>query len=206
MVSKLTVLRTVVLCWILVVGAGFAALMNYQNVKGNAGSVPRDWPADTSLSLDSRRDTLIMFAHPKCPCTRASVEELNRLLARSAGKIAAQVCFFQPAQFPDVWNDSDLRKRAAAIPGVKVSDDLEGAQARLFGAETSGYVLLYNPDGRLLFKGGITSSRGHAGDNAGEEAIIALASGGAPGQRQTPVYGCSLLDQRAANEAFPNKF
>ena len=148
--------------------------------------------------LDRNRDTLIMFVHPQCPCTRASLEELNRLLARSQGRVDAQVLFFKRGKFSGDWTRTDLWRNAAAIPGVAVHEDLDGAQARLFGAETSGYVLLYDAHGQLLFKGGITGSRGHAGDNAGENAIVSLLTGQDAKLKQTQVYGCSLLGKREA--------
>jgi hypothetical protein len=179
--------------WLVAAGTGFAWILNYQNSSGVAGPAPEHWPSGTQLVLDSKYDTLVMFAHPQCPCTEATMEELNRLLARSEGSVAAQVWFFKPDSFSQQWAHSDLWKSAAAIPGVTVREDVNGAQARLFGAETSGYVLLFDTHGRLLFKGGITGSRGHAGDNAGENAIIAWSNGQAAGLDKTPVYGCSLL-------------
>jgi hypothetical protein len=192
-----TLYKQISLClvWLVVVGAGFVVLANYQSASGSIGRTPSDWPAQTRVALDQKRDTLIMFAHPRCPCTRASMEELNRLLARGHDNVAVQVWFFKPAGFPADWTRSDLWRSAAAIPGVTVQDDPEGAQARLFGAETSGYVLLYDPRGKLLFKGGITGSRGHAGDNAGEDAVVSLLAGQDTSLRQTPVYGCSLLGE-----------
>jgi hypothetical protein len=42
--------------------------------------------------------------------------------------------------------------------------------------------------GCLLFSGGITAARRHAGDNAGESAIVALLN------NQTLVFGCSLVN------------
>jgi hypothetical protein len=79
--------------------------------------------------------------------------------------------------------------------------DLEGRESRRFGAATSGQTLLYAADGRLLFNGGITESRGHSGDNAGRSAILSLVLGltSAPtGQPlSTPVYGCPLFDESA---------
>lgn len=179
--------------WLLAAGIGFVWILNYQSTSGAAGIAPEHWPTGTQITLDSQRDTLVMFAHPQCPCTRASMEELNRLLARTEGKVAAQVFFFKPDKFSGDWVHSDLWKSAAAIPGVVVREDPNGAQARLFGAETSGDVLLYDTHGRLLFNGGITGSRGHAGDNAGENAIVARLQGQAVSLKQTPVYGCSLL-------------
>jgi hypothetical protein len=179
--------------WLLAVGAGFVVMFNYQNASGRVGLTPQHWPAGTRLTLDHAHNTLIMFAHPQCPCTRASLEELNRLLARSQGRVAAQVLFFKPGKFTDDWTRTGLWRSAAAIPGVTVHEDLDGAQARLFGAETSGYVLLYDTHGQLLFRGGITGDRGHAGDNAGENAVVSLLAGQNVNLKQTPVYGCSLL-------------
>lgn len=179
--------------WLLAAGVGFVWILNYQSTSGAAGIAPEHWPTGTQITLDSQRDTLVMFAHPQCPCTRASMEELNRLLARTEGKVVVQVFFFKPDKFSGDWVHSDLWKSAAAIPGVVVREDPNGAQARLFGAETSGDVLLYDTHGRLLFNGGITGSRGHAGDNAGENTIIARLQGQEASLKQTPVYGCSLL-------------
>lgn len=188
--------------WLLLVGAGFVFVLNYQTTAGVAGRAPQQWPAQARVALDPREDTLVMFAHPRCPCTRASLEELNRLMAHAQGKLTVHVLFFRPSEFPEDWAHTDSWRSAAAIPGVKVQEDLDGAQARLFGAETSGYVLLYDTAGKLLFNGGITGSRGHAGDNAGEQSVLALATGGAAGlTNTTPVFGCSLLGQcEATNE------
>jgi hypothetical protein len=183
------------LVWLIMAGAGFIVLAKYQNASGAVGRAPSDWPAQTRVALDQKRNTLLMFVHPQCPCSRASIEELNRLLARSHDSVRAQVWFFKPAGFPAEWTRSDLWRSAAAIPGVTVQDDPDGSQARLFGAETSGFVLLYDRRGQLRFKGGITGSRGHAGDNAGESAIVSLLAGRGVALSQTPVFGCSLLGE-----------
>lgn len=181
--------------WLLAIGAGIVIILDYENASGSAGHAPSQWISGTSIPLDPARDTLIMFAHPRCPCTRASLGELNRLLAQSDGRIAAHVLFFRPPDYPADWTHTELWQSAAAIPGVTVQDDVNDALAHKFGAETSGYVLLYNPHGQLLFRGGITGSRGHAGDNAGESAIISLALGKPASVTQTPVYGCSLFTE-----------
>ncbi len=154
---------------------------------------PDAWPAVTDISRDPALDTLIMFVHPKCPCSRASLEELNRLLARFSGKVATQVWFTKPPELGSDWTRTDLWRSAALIPGVTVHEDPAAVEARRFGAETSGYVVLYDKEGRLLFRGGITGSRGHAGDNAGENALLAYFTERKPTVSQTPVYGCSLL-------------
>jgi hypothetical protein len=137
---------------------------------------------------------MILFAHPKCPCTEATMEELNRILAHAAGNVTTHVLFLKPAGFSDDWLRSSLWEGAAAIPGVAVREDSAGAEARIFGAETSGYLVVYAPNGKLLYKGGITGSRGHAGDNAGADAVISLLAG-TPGLPSAPVFGCSLLKE-----------
>jgi hypothetical protein len=180
--------------WLLIAAAGIAALWNYEGIPGSQGQTPLHWPAPEALPLDAQRATLLVFAHPKCPCSRASIGELNRLLSQCGDHLAPHVFFFAPADEPEDWAQSDLWKSAAAIPGVKVHLDRDGMLAKRFGAETSGHALLYDSRGALLFSGGITDSRGHSGDNTGESAIIALAGAQPTATRQTPVFGCSILN------------
>ena len=193
-------LRTMLITlWLLAVGAGLAGILRYENTGGQTGQVPSRWPTAAKITLDSKVDTLVMFAHPQCPCTRASIEELNRLLAKIHGRVSTHVLFFSPHSLGEDWSKTDLWRSAEAIPGLTVARDVDGKQAALFGAETSGYVLLYEPGGQLIFHGGITGSRGHAGDNAGENIIASLCEGQTTGTNQTPVYGCSLLNQCVAS-------
>jgi len=96
---------------------------------------------------------------------------------------------------PSDWTKGSSWNCAAAIPGVSVQEDFDGNEARRFGAETSGFTVLYGPDGRLLFAGGLTVGRGHAGDSLGARAIAMLVAGTSAESRQAPVYGCRLLDR-----------
>jgi hypothetical protein len=195
MVSALPLRICICALWLVAIGAGTVVILDYQNTSGSVGVTPEYWPSGTQITFDRNHDTLIMFAHPQCPCTSASMEELNRLLAQCNGRVAAHVFFFKPSNLPHDWTQTSLWRSAAAIPGVTVQEDIDDALARKFGAETSGYVLLYDTRGRLLFRGGITGSRGHDGDNAGESAIVSLVTGQNTNLRQTPVYGCSLFSK-----------
>lgn len=191
--KMVVILRTVAYAaWLLAVIGGGVVVLRYENAAGQTGATEAIWPSNTKIPLSNNRPTLVMFAHPKCPCTRASIEELNRILARCSSKLSAHVLFFKPASVDSKWAHTDSWKSVSDIPGVIVSEDQDGEEARRFGAETSGYVVLYGADGNLLFKGGITSARGHVGDNAGVEQIVASLSR-PKDQLQTPVYGCSLL-------------
>ena len=138
-----------------------------------------------------------MLAHPHCPCTRASIEELSKLMARVRSPVAAHVLFLKPAGFPGDWGQTDLRRSAASIPGVVVLEDDDGAEARRFRAATSSQVLLYDAGGRLLFSGGITGSRGHSGDNAGRSAVESFLNDGAAERAETFVFGCPLFDENS---------
>jgi hypothetical protein len=194
-------------------------MLNYEFTPGAVGTPSGSWPVDptsargaTGLRPDRRCAHLVMFAHPRCPCTRASIAELAHVMARAQGSAAATVLFYRPRQFPPGWERTDLWRSAAAIPGVTVRADPEGREAQRFGVVTSGHVLLYDRAGQLLFTGGITGSRGHEGDNAGCDSIIRLLTGGptaptvrgpAPtrewsagetltARRHTFVYGCPI--------------
>ncbi|MFL6526924.1 MAG: hypothetical protein ACJ8IQ_02370 [Chthoniobacterales bacterium] len=201
-VVGLTVLAGVV--WAGSITAGISLMLNYERTAGSAGTVRSDWPADSALQLAPDRATLLVFAHPRCPCTRATMSELAEVVTHTHGKLRASVVFFAPPDAGRDWYDTELQREAAAIPGVSVISDREGTEARRFGVETSGHALLFAADGRLLFQGGITASRGHEGANAGENAIVAIVNGRAAPQNKTLVFGCSLGDRKQlANATTP---
>jgi hypothetical protein len=180
--------------WIASVAFGMRVLFDYENTPGRVGALSQSWPA-AQIARATDHPTLVMMVHPHCPCTAASIGELAQIMARLQGRVAAYVLFVKPKGAGRDWDDTDLRQSAEAIPGVKVVVDPDGAEARRFGAETSGHTQLFGTDGRLLFSGGITASRGHAGDNVGERAIVALVNNQTPVRTQTLVFGCSLTNR-----------
>ena len=182
--------------WVAAVGLGEYLLLNYEKTAGLPAHAPESWPSGTLISRNPNQFTLLMFVHPHCPCTRASLEELALLMTHCRENLTAQVLFLWPGKFSEDWVKSDLWKSASRIPGVKIVLDDEGEDAKRFGTMTSGQVLLYDKNGRLLFNGGITESRGHSGDNPGRSAIESLVLKGSVGKRQTPVFGCSLMNQK----------
>jgi hypothetical protein len=193
-VGKPIRLTCLVVAWLVAVASGFIWLSTYQAAAGRPALAPADWPAGSAILPENGRFTLILFAHPRCPCTRASLDGLSWVLARSQGKANAYVVFVQPAGAPDAWERTSLRDEAAAVPGVRVLSDVRGSEAGLFGAATSGETVLYDAQGRLVFRGGLTAGRGHAGDSAGRRALVACLAGAASERRDFPVYGCPLLD------------
>ncbi len=182
--------------WLVVVAAGSAWLWRHSLTPGAAAGVaPESWPQVEEVKRVEGKPTLVMFAHPKCPCTRASIGELAVLMGRCQGKVEARVVFYQPKEMPEDWVHSDTWRSAEAIPGVTVQTDEDGRTAEKFHAGTSGQVVLYGADGRLLFSGGITEARGHSGDNDGRSALVEiLEDGQAKHAQRTPVFGCSLTE------------
>ena len=178
--------------WLCSLGLGIRSLLSYENTAGPMGRSPASWPADSHIQRSTQDYTLVMLAHPFCPCTRASVNELAEIMAQTQGKVRAYVLFLKPENSDADWDDTALRRTAAAIPAVTVVTDIGGAEARRFGAETSGHTLLFERTGRRVFSGGITASRGHAGGNAGESAIVALVNRGTADRTSSLVFGCGL--------------
>lgn len=175
------------------IGVGLALLWGYENAPGPTTVPPSQWPLDSSIHPPTDRAALIILAHPHCPCSRASIGELARLMAQARDRVTAYVLLLKPAGSSDDWEKTDLWQNAASIPGVEVVVDDDGAEAQRFHATTSGQTVLYNAEGHLLFSGGITGSRGHEGDNAGRSAIVSLLNTGEAEAAKTSVFGCSLF-------------
>lgn len=187
--------------WLVLCGLGMGALVRYAGTSGDPGVPAVVWPLGGTVALDDRRPTVVLFAHPRCPCTRASMAELERLQARSGDGFGFRALFFEPEGAGPAWRDTVLWRRAESMVGAEVVADAGGLMSAACGAATSGIVGVYAPDGSLLFWGGVTPSRGHEGDSVGLDTVAALV-GGAPVGRgegaddapgRASVYGCSLL-------------
>jgi hypothetical protein len=194
--KKQAVIAVAVTLWVPAVAFGVNVLWKYSTTPGVPAAPPLDWPANLPIEREKGKAALVMFVHPQCPCSKASLGELAMIMAHARGALAADVYFYLPASEASMWTRTDLWRSAKAIPGVRVFEDREAAMAKSFGVFTSGQTLLYEASGHLLFKGGITGFRGHSGDNAGRSAIVALLQSETPRPNTlpvvTPVLGCSL--------------
>src|SRR5436190_18305741 len=92
-----------VAAWLGLSAAGLGALMARSYQAGAASAPPSTWPADSAVHREPGKPTLVMILHPECPCSRASVEELGRLLARRAGRVTASILFVRPPGTPEGW-------------------------------------------------------------------------------------------------------
>jgi len=180
--------------WAIVVVTGLLLLYEYQTTAGPAGNPVTNWPPQSGVIPVKDRAQIVMVVHPRCACTRASLEALARIMAHAQDRVVASVLFLTPRGVPAGWEHTDLWRTAAAIPDVRVFRDHGGVEASRFGLETSGHLLLFNRDGRRVFGGGITAGRGHHGDNAGLEHCLSLINGERREPPDTPVFGCPLRD------------
>ena len=182
--------------WLITVCTGMTILIRYENTPGLSANPQVKWPRDSRIPLNTSGATLIVLAHPRCPCTRATLRELEWIMTRCRESIRAFVLFIHPDEVDLAWVHSDLWKQVEAIPAVTAMADAGGYEARVLCAQTSGQTLLYDITGTLRFCGGITASRGHSGGNLGRDRIVELVRGGhnsSAGASDSFVFGCPLF-------------
>jgi hypothetical protein len=178
--------------WVLLVGAGFHWLATYKTTPGAQQEAPRLWPTGSGLTPAPGRSSLLLFLHPQCDCSRATLEEL-RVILNGARNVSALVVV---EQLDGVPLQGGSWEAAKSMPGATLVFDRDGREAKRFGARTSGQVDLYDAAGRLQFAGGITASRGHAGDNTGRRAVEDFLAGRPARWDSHAVFGCALDDAR----------
>jgi hypothetical protein len=179
--------------------SGFATLavmgivMAFDHQPGAVTAAPPDWPSSSTIKRVHDRRELLVFVHPFCSCTVATMNELARLsvLQRPArAELAIDVLFYRPRG--SKWKPGSLWQAAQLLPGAHARWDDDAREARKFGALTSGYALLYSAGGKLLFNGGVTGSRGHEGDNSGLDELQTALNSGKRARKASFVFGCAL--------------
>lgn len=191
--------------WMAILAFGGVPLWIYGSKAGPAANTVRRWPADSRVARTPDKPTLIVFAHPKCPCTAATLSELRAVLSRFGPSVDALMLFVRPDGADDAWCHDDLWHDAGEIPGLRLEVDPGGLEAERFGARTSGHVMLYATNDELRFSGGITHARGDAGDDGHTKPLIDAIKHATPRPSdgptddgvffQAPVFGCLLLDR-----------
>jgi hypothetical protein len=180
-----------VFVWAAAVAAGMASIWSYSSRPGERAPAPAVMPADIPLQ-EAGKFKLVLSVHPRCPCSNATVDELSAILARTDSALQVHALIFSPAEADAAWSDSILVQALKKLPHTTLITDVDGLQAERLGARTSGDAHLFAPDGRLVFRGGITAGRGHVGENLGRQTVIDLVLGKTPSTNETPVFGCAI--------------
>ncbi len=181
------------------------AVMSYDFKPGRLGPRRTNWPEERAAS-DSPAlvrhpgtITVLAFLHPRCVCTRATVTQLVRTLDAHPGAELIVPIFTPPAMNPSeqaAWEAGEYVKTLrTAFPQAQIVFDREGEHARQFGAYTSGTILVYDGQGKEMFRGGITNRRGGEQENPGLTQFASAVAGARPATTgdPSPVFGCPLV-------------
>ena len=176
--------------WGLSVLVGLGMMVRYQVTPGRAANAP----ASLSLPVTTVRGQLLVFLHPQCECSLATVDELQHLMTATRGALSAKLYFYKPSSESDSWcRNTRLWDTAKLIPSASLLIDTDAKFAKAYGSRCSGQVLLYSTASRkLVFAGGLTESRGHEGGSAGGDAISEFARTGNCPTSKTDVFGCAI--------------
>ena len=182
--------------WVALIALGLAVVLRYSFYSEPVTKVPERWPLGTQIQTQQSRPKLLVFLHPYCPCSLATLHELESLLARMAkNKPDTRIIFFKPGQDSVSWQRGKLWQEAKKLTSATIVLDNDGSQSLLFHAHFSGQILLYSAEGNLLYNGGLTISRGHEGKNPGADYLYSLLIHKAFNLRTTPVFGCPLFSK-----------
>ena len=146
-------LWAVLVVWFVSVGTGLAWLMAYDNTPGTPPTRPRAGPLSSALARDAAGPTLVMLAHPRCDCTRASLGELAELLARAPQRPRTFVVFIRPGGVAAAGRRPARAIRRRGSPASPWFATTTATRRDRFGVWTSGQTLLYDRDGQLAVFG-----------------------------------------------------
>ena len=186
--GRRAVLRLWACAWAASAVAGFAALARSDSRPGSPGRPVPSWPG-------SSRHTPVAAVNLDGPCIGATGEEMERLLARNEGRLGFVFPMIPDASAARGEPLSRWSIDLAATLHVRPFSDVGGVESSRFEAMSSGHAALYDAEGRLRFRGGLTAARGHFGDNPVRASVEAIVRGRVAARNETPVFGCPILDQ-----------
>jgi hypothetical protein len=184
--------------WLVAMSASWVWMQRYEFGTNAplAQRVVAHWPEDSQLVKIVDCPTLLLFLNPKCPCSRATLFELERLLTSTVEAVPIDYDLIVVATVPigadDTWLQTDTVRRAATLKRARLIVDQDGVEAARFGATTSGMVMLFDNNGVRQYAGGITICRAHEGDNVGRDGVGEILLGRSGRVPEIPAFGCQL--------------
>lgn len=185
--------RIALCCWLLIVVVGMIFLIDYAVKPGHTIPPPERWPSESRLHPDTSKRNLIVFLHPKCPCSHATLAQLSNVKsAPDRHELTVQFVVYCPENEPATWAETSLVEKAKKLSETTPFIDFGGFEIGKFGAQTSGHTMLFDQSGRLLFSGGVTVRRNHEGTNKASDALATAIRGTNDLVASYPVFGCPL--------------
>jgi hypothetical protein len=188
----------IIAAWLAAIAVSYFLVTRYQFATNDASptGVVERWPSGSNLPRRPGNFTLVLFLHPKCPCSKATLSELERLFTSIEGRTSGRLDFVVDATVPAVpgndWLSTETLERAKAMPGAQIFVDRDGREAARFGATTSGFVMLFDENNVRRYAGGMTESRGHEGDSLGSQNLARILCGESNVIGSIPAFGCRL--------------
>lgn len=189
--------RSIFCVWVILctIGLGAVSLHSFDGVVPHAADNGH-WPQDSRLMQESS-ERLVIFIHPQCPCTRATLSELEAVLARQTIATTLVISAIDPEWLTSKMMQHINRMRTHYPALIDVFLDNDGSESEFFGATASGHCMYFNRQGQKVFSGGITASRGHVGDNDARHRLMELIqlNSEVPSLEAPslfPVFGCRL--------------
>lgn len=130
---------------------------------------------------------------PGLPVFSGERHRVGVILSQSLRRVTCHAVLLSSKHSHQAWKRSPLKNALALLSEVRQWEDPGGALAHRFRVATSGHVVLYDQNGRLMYSGGITDARGHRGDNPGRAAVIGLVLGTERRPSSHGVFGCPLM-------------
>ncbi len=177
--------------WGILIVCGAQVLISYTNARRNQPAFEDIDPASLAHFVGSSEYSLILFLHPKCSCSRATIRELKSVLSRAPQAYQLTVVMYCPEEKPESWTEGvneRLARRLGPRKWVVDSGELFSRNHIL----DSGHVLCFDRNQELRFSGGVTVSRPHEGPNQARLALARILDGGPQAKVHFPVFGCSI--------------
>src|SRR4051812_19393355 len=92
--------------WLASIAAGGFSIYTYETSPGRQLEAPGDWPQSSAIARSRERPTMLVFVHPRCPCTRATIDELSRIVVENPQALYVKVLYYKPADADSAWDET----------------------------------------------------------------------------------------------------
>lgn len=181
--------------WILILAIGVGAFAQFSYTPGQAADASTAWPSLSRLQPAENQPELLVFLHPKCACSHATLKDLGSILPEIGSRAKVRVIFNDlgdPSLLEESHSYEMAKEMASESGGIEIVKDPNGVESKLFGVKTSGQVFLYDEQAKLVFSGGLTPSRGHEGESQGAIAVMSWLNSKKIQWQTSNVFGCSM--------------